>query len=63
MKGRPPQSSVMESVKAEVKITQPVTSSQCHYIPVLTLPISGRTAWIDEDGKVALMSKDYQGLV
>ena len=59
-KGRPPQSSVIESVNAEVKIVQLIISPMERYFPVLTLTVGCRAARVDEDGKVALMRKDWQ---
>jgi hypothetical protein len=48
----------MESVNAEVKVDQLLMFPQRRYLSVLTLPVGCRAARVDEDGKVALMSKD-----
>ena len=58
MKGRPPQSSVIESVNAEVKIVQLIIYPLVRYSLVLTLPVGCRATRVDEYGKVALMRKD-----
>ena len=58
MTGRPPQSSVIESVNAEVKVVQLIMFPWGSLFPVLTLPVGCRAAKVDEDGKVALMHKD-----
>ena len=57
-KGRPSQSSVIESVNAEVKIVQLIIHAIVRYCMVLILPVGRRAARVDEDGKVALIRKD-----
>ena len=57
-KGRPSQSSVIESVNAEVRVVQLIIHPLVRYFTVLTLPVSCRATRVDEDGKVALMRKD-----